>query len=145
MQGCSTRWVRLLNALSNPHSQRKKSECRIIGCAGERNDVANVLHTCHKQEQTFESEPESGVWTSTVTTRVKIPPEFLCRHLQLVDARHQLVVTLFAHGASDDLAYLGEEDVGSLHRLAVRILLHIESLDVLPQISLLQFYQLLLL
>ena len=69
--------------------------------------------------------------TKSRTACVEVPPHVLHRDVQLLDAGHQLVVTLLADTAADDLANLREEHIGALHGLAIGILLHIKSFDFL--------------
>ena len=38
-------------------------ELAVLGCAGEGNHVADVLHACHEENQTLETETETCMWT----------------------------------------------------------------------------------
>ena len=87
----------------------------ILWRSGEGTDIADVLHTRHEEDQSLEAESEAGMRTGAPSAGVEIPPEVCLVHLSLVDLGHELVVALFTDGASDDLANLGEEDVGALH------------------------------
>ena len=117
----------------------------ILWRSGEGNDIADVLHTRHEEDQALEAESEAGMRTCAPAAGVEIPPEMGLVHLPLVDLCHEFVVVLLTDGASDDLADLGEEDIGALHggaggdasfiacggTAAVNrtVLLHVEGLD----------------
>ena len=51
----------------------------------------------------------------SVAAGIEVPPEFVGLHTAAVDFGHEFVVGLLTDGAADDLANLGEEDVGALH------------------------------
>ncbi len=65
------------------------------------------------------------------TPCVEIPLEGLAAHSELVDAGVQLLKRRLPLGTADNLADLREEHVHTPDGLAVLVLLHIESLDVL--------------
>ena len=87
----------------------------ILRGSGEWYDVADVLHAGDEEDESLESESESGMRAGAPSAGVEIPPEVGLVHLSLVDLCHELVVALLTDGASDDLADLREEDVGALH------------------------------
>jgi len=84
-------------------------------CSGERNDVADVLHSGHEEDEALEAEAETGVGTGSPAAGVEIPPEMGLVHLATSDFGEELGVALFTDRATDDLSDLGEEDVGALH------------------------------
>ena len=63
--------------------------------------------------------------------QVQVPVVVGLVHAQLVHAGHQLVVVLFTLAAADQLADAGHQHICGCHGLAVRVLLHVEALDLL--------------
>ena len=60
-------------------------EISVVRSAGERNDVADVSHTCHEEQQALEAEAEARVRHGAVAAGVDVPLEVLAGHAQLVD------------------------------------------------------------
>src|SRR5574344_730311 len=110
-------------------------EFGVFGSTGEGNDVADVLHTGHKEQQAFKTQAETGVWASAIATGVEVPQHIFHGDVEFLDACHEFFVVLFTHGAADDFANLREKHVGALHRFAVGVLLHVESLDFLGVVN----------
>ena len=69
-----------------------------------------------------------------VTAGVDVPLEVLPGHAELVYAGLQFLKIGFSFGAADDFSDLGEEDVHAADSAAVRVLLHVEGLDVLGEV-----------
>ena len=99
--------------------------------ARERNYIADVCHTGHKQQQTLETKAETGVRATSVFTGIQIPPHILHRYIQFLDTGKQLIVIGFTFRTSDNLANLREQNIHGTYSLAVLVLLHIECLDFL--------------
>ena len=55
LQYCKKRLFQMKDGQSNFF----RSEFRITRCTRERNDITDIRHTCHEQEQTLKSKPES--------------------------------------------------------------------------------------
>ena len=53
----------------------QESEFSVIGSAGEGDDVTDVGHAGHKENETLEAEAESRVGNGTEAASVKIPPQ----------------------------------------------------------------------
>ena len=100
-----------------------------LGGAGEGNDVADVGHAGDEEHQALEAEAEASMGAGAVAACVEIPPHVLHGDVTFVDGGEQFIVVLFANGASDDFANMGEEDIGALDGAAVVVLLHVESFD----------------
>src|ERR1041385_5838768 len=73
-----------------------KSELRISGGAGERNDVANVSNTRQKHQQSFESQSKARVRNGSVAPQVHIPPIILRLQFMKFHVLEQLIEALFA-------------------------------------------------
>ena len=67
-------------------------EISVVRSAGERNDVADVSHTCHEEQQALEAEAEARVGAGTILAGVEIPPHILHGDTQLLNASEQLVI-----------------------------------------------------
>ena len=86
-------------------------ELGVVGSTGERYHIANVCHSCHKEQQALESESESRVGARTVTTGIEIPPHILHRNTKLLDTCEQFIVVGLALRATYYLTNLGEEHI----------------------------------
>ena len=104
---------------------------QLTSAYGERNNVADILHTRNEQNQTFKAKTEARVRTSTETASIEIPPHILHRNVQFLDATHQFFVAFFTFRTTDNFANLREENVHSTNRLAIFVHLHVECLDFL--------------
>ena len=90
-------------------------EFSTLGSTREGNDVADVLHTCYKQNQTLEAKTEASMRTGSPTTGIDVPPQVGLIHLTTLNLTHQFVVALLTHRTTDDLTDLREQHVGTLH------------------------------
>ena len=111
--------------------ENRGSELAVLGRAGEGDDVADVGHAGHEEQQALEAQAETAVGHGAEAARVEVPPHVLHGDVQLGDALHELVVVGLALAAADDLTYLREQHVHGAHGAAVGVLLHVEGLDFL--------------
>src|SRR5574344_415139 len=112
--------------------------------AREWNHVADVLHTCHEEDETLKTKTKSSMRTRTKLASVEIPPHVLHRNVALVNLVGQFLHALFAHRPTDNLTNLREEHISALHcllhllalkhRLLI-VYLHVECLDSLRVVS----------
>ena len=67
-------------------------EIGVVRRTGEGDDITNVGHTCHEEQQTLEAEAEARVGAGTILAGVEIPPHILHGDTQLLYASEQLVI-----------------------------------------------------
>ena len=82
--------------------------------------------------------------TASVLACIQIPPHVLHGNVSVLYLMYQFVITLLTHRTADNLTYLGEEDICSLHSLLLLlpiqdglllVYLHVEGLDLLGIMS----------
>src|SRR4051794_2560990 len=91
-----------------PGKYRKRSprlvestlELGIAGRAGERDDVADVLHAGEVHHHPFQAEAEAGVGSSAELAQFQVPPVRLLRQALLPDGAEEDVVALLALAAA---------------------------------------------
>ena len=91
------------------------SELGVLGCARERDNVPDVLHSCHEQDQALKAQAESGVRARTPAAGIQIPPQVCHIHLTAVDLTHKVVIIGLTERSAYDLTNLREENVCTLH------------------------------
>lgn len=57
-------------------------EFGVVRCSWERDYVADVRHSGHEQQQTFEPEAESAVGGGAPASSIEIPPQFSFAHAE---------------------------------------------------------------
>src|ERR1041384_8075123 len=72
-----------------------RSELGAAGCAGERDDVTDVLHAGKIHEHALEPEPEAGVRGGSILTKLEVPPVGCLGKLLRSDLVDEHVVPLF--------------------------------------------------
>ena len=78
-------------------------EHRVLGRTGEGDDVADVLHSRHEEDEALEAETEAGVRTSAPAACVDIPSQMGHIHLTTVDLCHELVIAVLTDATTDNL------------------------------------------
>ena len=110
-------------------------EVAIVGSTGEGDDVADVLHACDEENETFEAESKTTVRATAEAARVKIPVHLLGFDTEAPHAFYKFVIVGLTDGAADDFANLWKEDISALHSFSIFIEFHVECLDFLGIVS----------
>src|SRR6185295_6622105 len=126
-----TRWLQPPRRSLAASSRRDRSELGLARGARKWDDVADVLDAGRVLDRALEAEAEAGVRHGAVAAQIAIPPVVGGVQAHLGDPGVEPVEALLALAAADDLADAGREDVHRGDGLAVVVLPHIESLDVL--------------
>ena len=71
----------------------------------------------------------------TETASIQIPPHILHRNSHFINAVQQFVIISFTFGPSDNFTDFREQHIHRTNRLAILILLHIESFDLFRIVS----------
>ena len=70
--------------------------------SGKWDDISDVGHARHEEQQTLETETETGVRRGTEFAGVEVPPVLFLRHAQFVHTVEQFLVVSLTLGAADD-------------------------------------------
>ena len=99
--------------------------------AGMELNIADVADAGEVHNHTLKAEAEACVAAGAIAAQIQRPPVILFVETQLCHTGGEHLEALFALAAADDLAYAGNEAVGSGNGLAVIVEAHIEGLDLL--------------
>ena len=103
----------------------------VFRCSREWDDVTDVGHTCHEEQQPLEAKAETAVRAASEPAGIDVPLKVIPAHLQFVNACFKFLERSLSFGTSNDLTDLREKHIHCADSLSVLILLHIEGLDVL--------------
>ena len=113
---------------------RRRSEGGIARVPREGDDVADVGDAGRKHDEALEAEAKAAMGDRAVLAEVEVA--LVRGHVPVFggaveDALEEGVVTVLTLAAADELPDAGHEDVHRGDGLAIRVELHVESLDVL--------------
>ena len=91
----------------------------VSGRSGEGLDVADIRYSCDIHDQSFKAKPEAGVARASVFPKLRVPPVVLFIEAAALVGRFEIVETLLALAASDELAHAGDEHIRGGDGLAV--------------------------
>ena len=102
----------------------------MTGVPRERNHLANVFHTSNEHEKSLETQTETAVGDSSVTTKIAVPPVVGLVETAGCDELVENVEALFTLGSADNLADERGKKIHACASLAILVQAHVESLDL---------------